>query len=44
MSKKQVKEALPYVLSVLITILIAALLIWYTTPTENTLPEVYGVM
>ena len=44
MNSAKMKEMLPYLLSIILTLAVAFAVIWYTTPQENTLPAVYPVM
>jgi len=44
MNGAKMKDFLPYLLSIIITLAIAFAVIWYTTPQENTLVDVYSVM
>ena len=41
---EHLKEALPWVVGATLVVVAVGLLLWWTTPEENALPEIYEVM
>jgi len=42
--KDEIKAVVPYIIAVFLVFVFAMLFLWYTSPDETLLPDVYSVM